>query len=211
MAGQTSPTNSRNPARARWVALGVLLALAAVLAGWWGGGGRATVLRPRGSTPTASVARLPRAPDLEVSLYPGYRAAGSERVRLSVLWADRPVVVNFLAGLCPPCRAELPAFQRLYLARGGGERFHLIGVDIGPFIGLGSQEDGRALLRELGVTFPAGTVADAQAVRRYQIVGMPTTVFIARGGRIWRRHTGLLTAGQMEELLTGLLQASKGP
>ena len=211
MAGRTSSTNSRNPARARWAALGLLLALAAVLAGWWGGGGRETILRLRGSTPTAAVAQLPRAPDLEVSLYPGSRAAGSERVRLSALWADRPVIVNFLAGLCPPCRAELPAFQRLYVSRGGGQRFHLVGVDIGPFIGLGSQEDGRALLRELGVTFPAGTVSDAQAVRRYQIVGMPTTVFIARGGGIWRRHTGLLTAGQMEELLAGLLEASRAP
>ncbi|MDQ7827578.1 MAG: TlpA disulfide reductase family protein [Armatimonadota bacterium] len=181
-----------------------------LLLGWWGSGGFGA-RRPRQLPLTAPATTLPSAPDLELSLYPGHRVVGSERVRLSALWADRPVIVNFLAGLCPPCRAELPAFQRLYVSRGGGQRFHLVGVDIGPFIGLGSQEDGRALLRELGVTFPAGTVSDAQAVRRYQIVGMPTTVFIARGGGIWRRHTGLLTAGQMEELLAGLLEVSRAP
>lgn len=142
-------------------------------------------------------------------MYQGASEVGGSTIALSSVWEQtgRPVVLNFWAGLCPPCRAEMPDFQRLY-AEDGRDRFTLIGIDIGPFIGLGSRDDGRALLRELGVTFPAGTTFDARTVRNYEILGMPTTVFITSDGRIWRKHAGLLTRGQMVALTEELLRAS---
>jgi len=142
-------------------------------------------------------------------MYQGASEVGGSTIALSSLWETkkRPVVLNFWAGLCPPCRAEMPDFQRLYNER-GQQSFTLIGVDIGPFIGLGSREDGRALLRELGVTFPAGTTFDARTLRNYQILGMPTTVFITAGGRILRKHAGLLTRGQMAAFTDELIRAS---
>jgi thiol-disulfide isomerase/thioredoxin len=149
------------------------------------------------------------APDIEITMYQGADAVGGSTIALSSLWekTGRPVILNFWAGLCPPCRAEMPDFQRLYDESGQG-RFTLIGVDIGPFIGLGSRDDGQALLRELGVTFPAGTTFDVRTVRNYEILGMPTTVFITPDGRIRRRHTGLLTRGQMTAFTAELLRAS---
>lgn len=167
------------------------------------------VLRPR-PQPAAPVptAQLRPAPDIEIVMYQGADEVGGSPVALSSLWerTQRPVVLNFWAGLCPPCRAEMPDFQRLYGERRG--EITLIGVDIGPFIGLGSREDGRALLREVGVTYPAGTTLDARTVRNYEILGMPTTVFITADGRIWRKHAGLLTRGQMVALVDELLRVS---
>lgn len=167
------------------------------------------VLRPR-PQPAAPVptAQLRPAPDIEIVMYQGADEVGGSPVALSSLWerTQRPVVLNFWAGLCPPCRAEMPDFQRLYSERRG--EITLIGVDIGPFIGLGSREDGRALLREVGVTYPAGTTLDARTVRNYEILGMPTTVFITADGRIWRKHAGLLTRGQMVALVDELLRVS---
>lgn len=167
------------------------------------------VLRPR-PQPAAPVptAQLRPAPDIEIVMYQGADEVGGSPVALSSLWerTQRPVVLNFWAGLCPPCRAEMPDFQRLYSERRG--EVTLIGVDIGPFIGLGSREDGRALLREVGVTYPAGTTLDARTVRNYEILGMPTTVFITADGRIWRKHAGLLTRGQMVALVDELLRVS---
>lgn len=141
-------------------------------------------------------------------LYQGETAVGGREIRLSSLWGKgRPLVVNFWAGLCPPCRAEMPDFQRLH-DEGAKNRVTLIGVDIGPFIGLGSQEDGKALLRELKITFPAGATPDARPVAAYQILGMPTTAFITADGKILRKYTGLLTRGQMDTFVAELLRAS---
>jgi thiol-disulfide isomerase/thioredoxin len=60
----------------------------------------------------------------------------------------KPVILNFWAGQCPPCRAEMPAFQRVADEFEGKVQF--IGVDIGVFTGLGSHADARQLLTELG-------------------------------------------------------------
>jgi len=141
-------------------------------------------------------------------MYQGEEAVGGSKIRLSQLWRQgKPVVLNYWAGLCPPCRAELPDFQRLYVERAKG-KFTLIGVDIGPFVGLGSRDDGKALLRELKITFPAGTALVAAPIRAYGIVGMPTTVFIKPSGKIFKRYTGMLTRGQMNTLVDELLKAS---
>jgi hypothetical protein len=100
----------------------------------------------------------------------------------------------------------MPDLQDLYNSARG--EFSLIGVDVGRFIGLGSHEDGKALLRELGVTFPAGTSPDARPVSAYQILGMPTTVFITAQGKIHRKHVGLLTRDRMDTFVVALLGGS---
>ena len=172
--------------------------------------GRPPTATSSGTVSTVSpTSALPLAPDVLVTLYQGEKALGTRQIALSQLWERKPVVLNFWAGLCPPCRVEMPDFQALYDQN--GSKFTLIGVDIGPFIGLGSHEDGKALLRELRITFPAGATADVRTVRNYQILGMPTTVFITSQGRILRKHTGLLTRGQMDSFLAELLRVSAAP
>jgi len=168
-------------------------------------------LSSAGGPSAPSLAGLPPAPDVEVMMYQGETAVGGARVRLSQLWGTgKPVVLNFFAGLCPPCRAELPDFQRLYSAK-GNHKFTLIALDVGPFVGLGSREDGKALLRELKITFPAGTTMIAAPVRAYEILGMPTTVFITPRGKIFKKYTGMLNRGQMETFVDELLKASGSP
>jgi len=164
--------------------------------------------RPKGPPAPAPSGQMLPAPDIEITLYQGEEAVGGKVVLLSQVWArGRPVVVNFFAGLCPPCRAEMPDLQRLY-RQSGSTRFVLIGVDIGPYTGLGTREEGQALLRTLGITYPAGTVFDENILDVYQILGMPTTVFITTDGRILRKHVGLLTFEQMETFTDELVKAS---
>lgn len=170
-----------------------------------------TVFRPGiAHTPSgaASPLSLRLAPDIEIALYQGQGEIGGERIALSDFWEKKrqPVVLNFWAGLCPPCRAEMPDFQRLY--EQPNRKFALIGVDIGPFIDLGSSDDARALLRELKITYPAGRAIDIRPVRNYEILGMPTTIFITADGRIWRKHTGLLTFNQVKALAADLTRVS---
>lgn len=155
--------------------------------------------------PTAG---LRPAPNFEIIMYQGQAVVGGAKIQFIQLFGQRkPVVLNFWAGLCPPCRGEMPDFQELYLER-AKNKFLLLGVDIGPFVGLGSREDGKALLRELKITYPAGTTFDENTLRAYQILGMPTTFFITPDGKILKKYTGLLTRGQIDALVGELLQTS---
>ena len=125
-----------------------------------------------------------------------------------LLGQGKPVVLNFWAGLCPPCRVEMPDLQAIH--EEFGDEILLVGVDVGTFTGLGNEQDGRALLQEVGVTYPAGTTANADVMRAYQVIGMPTTVFLTPNGEIHQKWTGLLTQKKMEELVQDLLAASAG-
>ncbi len=164
---------------------------------------------PSARRPAASSTEgLPTAPDVEIVMYQGDAAVGGSRIQLSQLWGKgKPLVLNYFAGLCPPCRAELPDFQRLY-ADSAKDKFTLIGVDVGSFVGLGSRDDGKAVLRELKITFPAGTIFSADGFNRYGILGMPTTIFITADGKILRKYTGMLTRDQMNTFIGELLKAS---
>jgi hypothetical protein len=102
----------------------------------------------------------------------------------------------------------MPDLQEVH--EGYGDRILLFGLDVGPFVGLNSREDGQALLEELQITYPAGTTFDANVVRDYQILGMPTTVFIKPDGVVIRNWAGLLNKQKLEELVEELLAASSG-
>jgi thiol-disulfide isomerase/thioredoxin len=147
--------------------------------------------------------------DFQIAVYQGQDTLGGEQVNFSgVVSQGKPVVLNFWAGLCPPCRLEMPDFQAVHEAY--GDQVLLVGVDVGTFTGLGTEDDGRALLQEVGVTYPAGTTASPDVLRAYQVIGMPTTVFIAPDGQVVERWTGILTREKMEELVQELLEASGG-
>jgi len=147
------------------------------------------------------------APDFDIIVYQGEDVLGGQKVRFSeVLAQGKPVVVDWWAGLCPICRAEMPKLEEAYNRY--GDRVLFIGVDIGPFVGLGSEEDGRALLDELGITFPAGATPDATVMRDYRILGTPTTIFLKPNGEVTRRRAGILTEDQLNEFIETLIEAS---
>ena len=77
---------------------------------------------------------------------------GEEVDFMQVFRHGKPVVLNFWAGLCPPCRAEMPGFQRVHDDL--SDDYIMVGVDIGPFVGLGSHDDARGFMREFGIGYP---------------------------------------------------------
>ena len=93
--------------------------------------------------------------DFPISLYQGDDVMGATDVNFSEFFQGKPVVLNFWAGLCPPCRAEIPDFQRFH--ENFSDRVTLFGLDVGPFTGLGSNQNGKELIEELGVTYPVGS------------------------------------------------------
>ncbi len=143
------------------------------------------------------------APDFAVTMFQGQNVVGGESVTLGSLVGERPIVLNFWAGLCPPCRAEMPDLQEF------NEEFQdralLLGVDLGQFTGLGNASDAKELLADLAVTYPAGFTSDSAVIRNYQILGMPTTIFIDREGQIFSKWTGALNRTVLVEKTQGML------
>ena len=157
-----------------------------------------------GDEPASSVTL--ESPDMEISAYQGQDALGGEDTSLSaVVGQGKPVVLNFWAALCPPCRAEMPEFERVHVERGG--EVTILGIDIGPQQFLGTREEGQALLADLGITYPAGTTFDDTVVRRFEIFGMPTTFFIAADGTVVRKWSGILDEVKLNELVDELQEA----
>lgn len=94
----------------------------------------------------------------------------------------RPLVINFFASWCPPCRSELPLLQQDAAAH--PEVAYLL-VDSWEGGGQGS-----ALLRSLHVTAPAAAAdPEGTAAAAYLVGGLPTTVFVRSDGIIEARVT----------------------
>jgi thiol-disulfide isomerase/thioredoxin len=147
--------------------------------------------------------------DFVLDVYQGEEALGGSQVAFSeVLGMGKPVVLNMWAGQCPICRNEMPELQEAYETYGDEAVF--VGVDIGPFVGLGSREDALALLEDLGITYPAGSTPDATVVRNYRVLGTPATYFVTPGGEILERWSGLLSGDQLTERIEELIEVSRG-
>lgn len=143
------------------------------------------------ASPSTADGRFP------IVAYQGTDEIGAEELDFTeVLGTGLPVVLNFWAGQCPPCRAEMPAFQRVYETYGSD--FLLLGVDVGPFLGLGSRQSAVDLLAELDITYPAAYALDDRAVREYGVLGMPTTIFYDGDGVEVDRQIGILTEDALE-------------
>jgi cytochrome c biogenesis protein CcmG/thiol:disulfide interchange protein DsbE len=102
----------------------------------------------------------------------------------------RPVLVNFWASWCVPCRKEMPVLEAAYRRIHG--RVAFLGVDT-------NDTRGAALsfLRQTGVTYPSVYDPHGTAAITYGLFGLPTTVFVAPNGRMIERHVGELSPGAL--------------
>ena len=147
------------------------------------------------------------AQDFPIDVYQGEDVLGSSALNFNeMLTFDKPVVLNFWAALCPPCRAEMPDLQRV--SDRFGDRVLFFGLDVGPFQLLGTREEGKQLLKELGITYPSGSTEDDEVIRNYGISNMPTTFFINADGEIQRKWAGILNEEKLVELVEDLIAAS---
>lgn len=145
------------------------------------------------------------AADFPIIVSQGQDILGGDNVAMASLVGEKPVVLNFWAAECPPCRAELPEFQEFHEEY--GDRVLVLGVDLGQFTNQGTPEQGRELLEELDVHIPAGYTEDTEILPKYSVLGLPTTVFINADGSIHNKWTGALNKATLiekaEEMLEG--------
>jgi thiol-disulfide isomerase/thioredoxin len=143
----------------------------------------------------------------EFTVYQGHERLGGSTASVDDLLDDGvPLVLNFWGGDCPPCRFEMPALQRVYETH--RDNINFLGLDIGPFMGLGTRQSARDLLSELQITYPAGAPPDREVQNRYSVSALPTTVFFGADGQVFRRWDGAISEEQMNQIVDAMLNAS---
>ena len=142
------------------------------------------------------------APNFDITLFQGEAKLGGTDIDVRQ-FQGKPLIINFWAGLCPPCRAELPDLQEFY--NEFSDRVTLVGVDVGVFTGLGSLQDAKDLLEELQISYPVGFTDDGSVIQKYKVFAMPTTIFIDAGGEIFKKWGGALTASVLRDQTNAML------
>jgi cytochrome c biogenesis protein CcmG, thiol:disulfide interchange protein DsbE len=138
------------------------------------------------SPTTAAVVGKP-APEIEVRALDG-----ASMVRLSDM-RGRPVVLNFWASWCAPCRQEAPVLTQA--ARSLGSRVAFLGVDFSD-----SNRAARAYLAQARYPYPVGTAVDGIPAE-YGITSPPVTYFIDRQGVVVAHFSGPLDLSSIERYL----------
>jgi peroxiredoxin len=126
------------------------------------------------------------------------KAPDGSQVRLSDL-QGKPVLVNFWASWCTPCRQEMPEIVKAYDAH-KGNGLVVVAVDL--------QENGdqiNGFAREFGMEFPIvidrnGGVADAWRIGG-PVEGIPSSYFLDDRGVVQARAFGPMTADTLAQNL----------
>ena len=126
-----------------------------------------------------------------------FRLLASDGTSLSL--ADlkgQPLVINFWASYCPPCKAEMPLLDRSLGPQSGAR---LVLVDEGD-----SGQSTRAFLDGLGIHRAALLDADLSVGHSYGIFMLPMTVFVRADGTIDRRQVGQVDQAVLTTELSNL-------
>ena len=118
-------------------------------------------------------------------------------VKLSDLFG-KPILINFWATWCPPCKSELPDFDRVYADYGEDVVFMMVNMTDGS---RDTVESASAFVADNGYSFPVYYDCDLNAAYTYGASSIPMTVLIGADGNIVGGQVGVLTEEQLRIIL----------
>ncbi len=131
------------------------------------------------------------APDFTV-----YDASG-KAVRLSD-FKGQPVVLNFWASWCPPCKSEMPHFDKVYADVGQDVVFLMVDLVDGQ---RETQAKGQQYVKEQGFSFPVYFDTKQSAANAYGITSIPTTILIDAAGNAVTGFQGAIDENTLREAI----------
>jgi cytochrome c biogenesis protein CcmG/thiol:disulfide interchange protein DsbE len=153
---------------------------------------------PGSSATSARAATGQQAPTFDLAALGG----SASHVSLAA-YAGRPVIVNFFASWCVPCRQETPLMARYYKSAHG--TVHVIGVDTND-----SRTAALEFTRNYGVSYPVASDPAATTAGAFGVVALPQTFFLNAQHKIVDRVYGAVTATSLAKGVKLMGQAASG-
>lgn len=111
-------------------------------------------------------------------------------------YRGKVLLINFWASWCPPCKDEMPGFQKVFLTY-ENKGFSVIGVAI--------NDIDQSIIKELQILFPI-VVANDRVKRDYgDIAHPPVSFLVGKDGRIVRKVKGIYVEADLKRDLERLL------
>lgn len=128
-------------------------------------------------------------------------AEGTE-VKLSDRVGERPIVLNFWASWCGPCKAEMPDFDQLFREYDGKVEFMMINMTDGSRETIDSATK---FYDESGYSFPIYFDTELSAAAAYSVYTIPVTYIIDTQGNICGYGNGMVSYDAMKTALDAIL------
>ena len=107
----------------------------------------------------------------------------------------KPVVINFWASWCPPCKAEMPDFEEMYKKYGDEVTFMMVNMTDGD---RETVELAKKHVEDNGFTFPVYFDTEMSAAYAYYVTSLPATYFIDAEGNLITHAIGMINAATLE-------------
>jgi len=138
---------------------------------------------------------LNKCPDFHITDRDGNQIALSD-------FTGKPVVVNFWASWCGPCKSEMPHFQAAYDKY--GDQVHFLMVNLHSGFG-DSYTAAEKVLADGEYTFPVYYDTGSECAIIFGINAVPVTAFIDDQGNLIGTNVGMMTAQALESAIESLL------
>jgi len=147
------------------------------------------------SAPAETEPPLTPAPDFTV------QNTNGDWVKLSD-YVGKPVIINFWATWCGPCKSELPAFDEAYKTHGEDVHFLMVNLTDGT---KETVDKVNAFVDQNGYSFPLLFDTEASGAMTYGVYSIPLTVFVDAKGNLLGGHTGAMNSATLEQYVDILL------
>lgn len=120
-------------------------------------------------------------------------AAGEEVTLFD--YVGKPIVLNFWASWCGPCKAEIPDFQAAYEKYDGEIEFLMVNLTDGV---QETRKSAMDFIEEQGYTLPFYFDTGMQGAYTYSVYSLPMTFFINAEGQVTAYAQGMIDAETLE-------------
>ncbi len=138
------------------------------------------------------------APDFSLAIL--HLDSGKSTLSLSN-FKGKPVVLNFWASWCAPCKEEAPLLENTWKQmRAQGKDVVTLGIDFQD-----SKNDSLNFLQLYSITYPIVLDADGSVASKYGVTSLPQTIFINRNGTVISKVSRELTAQTLSSGIQSIL------
>ena len=116
-------------------------------------------------------------------------------------YVGKPIVLNFWASWCGPCKNEMPEFQQVFAEMGEQVQFLMVNATVSD-----TMADAKSFINQYGYTFPVVFDTRGEALYTYGVDAFPTTFFLDKTGTVAGYAVGAISK---DTLLKGIGMITK--